>query len=359
MPSKSSSPVGARAKFLVIRRDNIGDLILTTPLIHALRQRFPEAWIGALVNSYNARVLESNPDLDEVFVYTKAKHRGSASAWSAYWSTLSLILRLRKLRVDYAILASPAASSKAQMFARRINARIIVGFGDCASPDFRLKANPAGTLHEVEEAFRIAPFFGIEGTPPKTAVYVGERKASEARGLIMKALPGKNTLIGVHISARKPQQRWPAERFVEFLRQLVEHRPDLAFVLFWSPGESDNPTHPGDDAKAHQILDQLGSFPIVPFPTHALSDLFAGLAVCEQVVCSDGGAMHVAAALGKPILCFFGNSDPRQWHPWGVPYQLMQPQSEEVSDITVAEALEKFRELQDEVRRPEQATIST
>ena len=359
MPANSSSAVRTGQKFLVIRRDNIGDLILTTPLIHALRQRFPEAWIGALVNSYNARVLEANPDLDQVFIYTKAKHRGSASAWSAYWSTLSLILRLRKLRIDYAILASPAASSKAQMFARRINARTIVGFGDCASPDFRLKANPGGRLHEVEEAFRIAPFFGIEGKPPKTAVYVGERKASEARGLIMKALPGKSTLIGVHISARKPQQRWPAERFVEFLRQLAEHQPDLAFVLFWSPGESDNPTHPGDDAKAHQILERLGSFPIVPFPTLTLSDLFAGLAVCERVVCSDGGAMHVAAALGKPILCFFGNSDPRQWHPWGVPYQLMQPQSEDVSDITVTQAHEKFRELQKGTRSPEPAKFST
>ena len=349
MAIDSSFPARTPLKILVIRRDNIGDLVLTTPLIHALRGRFPEAWIGALVNSYNARVLEANPDLNKVFVYTKAKHRGSASLWSAYWSTFSLILRLRKLRVDYAILASPAASSKAQMFARRIKARTIVGFGDCASPEFRLEANPAGSLHEVEEAFCIARLFGIEGLPPKTAVYVNEHDLAAARNLMMKALHGKRTLLGVHISARKPQQRWPAAKFAEFLRRLAEIRPDLAFVLFWSPGETDNPTHPGDDAKGRQILEQLGSFPIVPFPTNTLSDLFAGLAVCEQVVCSDGGAMHVAAALGKPILCFFGNSDPRQWHPWGVPYQLLQPQSQDVSDISVAEALEKFRELQREL----------
>src|SRR3954470_20253727 len=160
------SPATARSNILVIRRDNIGDLILTTPLIHALRQRFPEAWIGALVNSYNARVLDANPDINEVFVYTKAKHRGSGSALSAYWSTLSLIIRLRTLKIDFAILASPAASSKAQMFARRINARTIVGFGDCADPDVRLKAGPAGSLHEVDEVFRIARFFGIDGSPP-------------------------------------------------------------------------------------------------------------------------------------------------------------------------------------------------
>ena len=352
MLTKRSSSVPAKPTILVIRRDNIGDLILTTPLINALRLRFPEAWIGALVNSYNARVLEANPDLDEVFVYTKAKHRGSASIWSAYWSTLSLILRLRKLRVDYAILASPAASSKAQMFARRINARTIVGFGESTSPGYGLTVGAAGPLHEVEEAFRIAPLFGITGPPSRTAVFANEREVATARSMVTTALPGHSTLIGVHISARKMKQRWPAGKFVEFLRQLVDLQPDLAFVLFWSPGESDSPTHPGDDAKAHQILEQLGSFPIMPFPTNTLSDLFAGLAVCDQVICSDGGAMHVAAALGKPILCFFGNSDAGRWHPWGVPYQLMQPQSEDVSDITVAEVLDKFRELQKEVRSP-------
>jgi len=342
----SVTPATARSKILVIRRDNIGDLILTTPLIHALRQRFPEAWIGALVNSYNARVLDGNPDLDEVFVYTKAKHRGSGNALSAYWSTLSLIIRLRKLRVDYAILASPAASSKAQMFARRINARTIVGFGDCADPAVRLKASPAGTLHEVDEVFRIARFFGIEGPPPKTAAFVNKDEIVLARNKIMKVLPANGKLVGIHISARKPKQRWPAERFVELLRKLSAHSPDLAFVLLWSPGALDNPTHPGDDAKAKQVLQQLGGVPVVGFPTPTLSELFAGLSVCERVICSDGGAMHVAAALGKPILCFFGDSDARQWHPWGVPYQLMRSESQDVSDISVSDVLEKFARLQ-------------
>lgn len=358
MPSIILSPARSGPKILVIRRDNIGDLILTTPLIHALRLRFPQAWIGALVNSYNAGVLEANTDIDEVFVYTKAKHRGSASIWSAYWSTIRLILRLRKLRVDYAIMASPAASSKAQMFAHRIGARTIVGFGESTSPGYGLTAGAAGPLHEVEEAFRIAPLFGIEGPPPLSVVFPDERAVASARNLIANALPATSTLIGVHISARKVKQRWPAEKFIAFMLALREHSPELVFVLFWSPGESDSPTHPGDDAKARQILERLGNFPIVPFPTATLPELFAGLAICEQIVCSDGGAMHVAAALGKPVLCFFGNSDARRWHPWGVPYQLLQPPSADVVDITVADALEKFGILQRQVRGPAQSTIN-
>ena len=53
-------------KILVLRRDNIGDLVLTTPVLAALRQRFPHARIEALVNSYSAPVLEGHPDIDRV-----------------------------------------------------------------------------------------------------------------------------------------------------------------------------------------------------------------------------------------------------------------------------------------------------
>ncbi|MCC6786039.1 MAG: glycosyl transferase, partial [Planctomycetes bacterium] len=62
-------------------------------------------------------------------------------------------------------------------------------------------------------------------------------------------------------------------------------------------------------------------------------------------VCSDGGAMHVAAALGKPIVCFFGNSDATLWRPWGVPHALLQPASRDVADVGVDQALAAFDSL--------------
>ena len=61
-------------KVLIIRRDNIGDLICTTPLFEAIRRQYPEAYIAALVNSYNAPAIQGNPHLDAIFAYTKGKH---------------------------------------------------------------------------------------------------------------------------------------------------------------------------------------------------------------------------------------------------------------------------------------------
>lgn len=60
--------LGDNPRILVIRRDNIGDLVCTIPMISALRQRFPEAYPAALVNSYNAPVLANNPELNAVIV---------------------------------------------------------------------------------------------------------------------------------------------------------------------------------------------------------------------------------------------------------------------------------------------------
>jgi ADP-heptose:LPS heptosyltransferase len=125
--------------------------------------------------------------------------------------------------------------------------------------------------------------------------------------------------------------------------------------MFWSPGESDNPLHPGDDAKAEAIVHTLPSIPVLAYPTRELGQLIGGLSICDAIICSDGGAMHLAAGLGKPLLCLFGKSDATRWHPWGVPHRVLQPASLDVSDISTKDAMTAFAALLREVssRAPE------
>lgn len=330
-------------RFIVIRRDNIGDLVCTTPLIHALRARFPEAYLAALVNSYNKAVLVGNPDIDELFVYTKAKHRAPGqSLFSVYRDRLVSLLRLRAMHFDYAILAAPGFQARSLALARTISPRHIIGFTEAGKGadraiDLRLPYAPPANLHEVEDVFRLLAPLGIGGTPPPTKVIPGPAQ-------FPGAIPSGTGYIGVHISARKPSQRWPEDRHIELIRRLhgeTGHR----FLLFWSPGDQANPLHPGDDAKAQRILDALPDIPLRGMPTTRLEQLIAGLAHCDAVICSDGGAMHLAAGLGKPILCFFGRSDATRWRPWGVPHIVLQPPSQEVADISVEEAVAAFTRL--------------
>jgi ADP-heptose:LPS heptosyltransferase len=143
--------------------------------------------------------------------------------------------------------------------------------------------------------------------------------------------------IALHISSRKAVQRWPAEHFAALIRRL-HARYSCQLVLFWSPGDERNRMHPGDDGKAAAILSATQDLPLLPYPTNRLATLIGGLSVCDLMVCSDGGAMHVAAGLGLPIVCFFGDSVAEIWHPWGVPYELLQPPGRDVSEISVDDA---------------------
>src|SRR5450759_4565553 len=107
--------IDERSSILIVRRDNIGDLVCTTPLISALRRRYPRAHIAALVNTYNRQVLEGHPDLDALYAYAKAKHRLPGQSRAAvYWDKLVLMLKLRGQRFDYALLASPHPGASAR-----------------------------------------------------------------------------------------------------------------------------------------------------------------------------------------------------------------------------------------------------
>ena len=338
------------SSILVIRRDNIGDLVCTTPLIHALRERFPKARLCVLVNSYNCPVVENNPDIDVVYAYTKAKHRErGTSVLGVYWDRLRLIRTLRRQRFDYAIIAGAHFLPRALGLARAIRPKHLIGFIEPGKRgveriDTGVPYTQLQPMHEAEDIFRLLAPLGIRGEPPAMRVFPAAPAVVQALAALReKGLPPDN-VIGVHISARKPLNRWPAENFAALIRRLRE-KHHAAFMLFWSPGSAANPRHPGDDEKAQEIMSVLADVPVLAFPTDRLDQLIAGLSLCRAVVCSDGGAMHIAAALGKPILCFFGKSERTRWYPWRTRHVLLQPPSVNVADIGVEEAVSAFGQL--------------
>jgi ADP-heptose:LPS heptosyltransferase len=336
---------------LVIRRDNIGDLVLTTPLLASLKQAFPHASVSVLVNTYNRTVLVGNPDVDQLYVYEKAKHRTEGvSRTAVWWRTLRLILTMRRRRFDVAILAGAGHTYQAEKFARLVGARHIVGYlpkaGAQHHVDLPVEPNPT-RKHHAEVTHELIKVLGVRHQAGPARVVPQEPLQRLAMQRLAE-LDGKGPVVALHISSRKPSQRWPAERFVQLMDALLKQAP-FRFMLFWSPGEEDNPVHPGDNAKAQSILDASRHLPVLACPTAELAQLIAQLSVCDYVVCSDGGALHIAAGLAKPIVCFFGDSDPEHWGPWAVPHRLLQPASRQVADISVQEVRAAFVALCQEV----------
>jgi heptosyltransferase-3 len=339
---------GARPRILVIRRDNIGDLTCTTPLIATLRERLPDAHIAALVNTYNKAVLAGNPAVDAVYAYEKGKHRGEGrSIASIYVDRLRLIMSLRKERFDYAILATPGFAQRSLRLARWIGARHVLGYAepgkDHSRLDIALPYDRDSKAHEVERVFGLLKALGINGSPPPMRVFpdAGERHEVEK----MLARLGRGTpVVGVHISARRKNQQWSAANFAALIRGIAK-RHSARFLLLWAPGEADNPRHPGDDEKARAVVEGCNELPLLPCSTETLPRLIAALSLCDCVVCVDGGAMHLAAALDRPTLCFFGDSPPERWRPWKARHELLQPASQDLKDLSVEDAMAGFERL--------------
>jgi ADP-heptose:LPS heptosyltransferase len=317
--------VSGSPRILVIRRDNIGDLACTTPLLEALRARLPRAWLGALVTTYNAEVLAGNPALDEVFVYEKLKHR-SSGIFMHVKNRLGQMSQLRQRKLDCVLVPAPAPQSL--KIARSLRPGQVV-----AAP----LAFPAG-LHEVERTFGLGRVLGLSGTPGPMRIFPDRKKVEElAQGI------GAGPFSAVHISARRPAQHWPLERYAALAAQMSKQG---RVMLLWAPGSKDNPRHPGDDEAAQQVLEGAGRNPsIAALATPDLKTLIAALSLADRVVCPDGGAMHLAAALGKPVVALFGDSPVARWRPWSVPHRVVQPASQDLADLPLEPVLAALRAL--------------
>ena len=310
----------ARApRVLILRRDNIGDLVCTTPLIAALRRQLPHAWLAALVNTYNAEVLSGNSALDEVFVFEKLKHR-TGSLLSHLRSRLAQRSDLRGRRLDAVLV--PAPTPQALKHARSLGAGRII-----AAPEIANERQ-----HEVERTFEVGRALGLAGAPGPLEIFADASRRAE-----LAAQLGAGPFVAIHISARRPAQRWPWERYAALARELARAR---RVMLLWAPGARDDPRHPGDDEGARAVAALAPSPNVLPVPTPDLRTLIAALSLAERVVCPDGGAMHLAAGLGKPVIALFGDSPVARWRPWGVPHRVVQPESANLADLPLAPVLE-------------------
>lgn len=343
---------GDRPRFLLIRRDNIGDLVCTTPAILALRREFPGAKIDLLVNGYNADAVVGLPELDTVHVYYKSKHGHFRRAWQSHLHAMNVFRRIRRERYDVAIGVCGQFNRTTARFTLFTGAKHRIGYGSSSSARplgerlcyTRLLDPPAPDCgaHEVELSYRLLAPLGIHDAPGPMKLVVRPDCRSEVRALLA-ARNAADSVVALHISSRKPENRWLPENFIELARRVSRREPGTKFLVLWAPGDASNPYHPGDDAEARKIGAALQHLAI-PYRTDTLPQLIAAMDACKAVVCGDGGAMHIAAALQRPVVAVFGSSSASRWRPWGTPCELLQ-KGRRADDNTVEEVYEGYARL--------------
>jgi ADP-heptose:LPS heptosyltransferase len=277
--------------------------------------------LDVVTNTYVAPVLKGNAFIDTLYVYHKLKH-GHTSFFKVIYERLKLIFNLRQHHYDY-ILAFDQRALNLTRYLRKN--KVFTPIQDWTNQT------------EVERAWELGQRMGLKGLPGRLTLPLH---------LYDPSSDIKNTqTLGIHISARRMKQQYAITEWATLIRKLHDIDPKLTFHIFWSPGDAKNPMHPGDDEKADTLKNALKNLPIQFISTPTLESLMEGLQRCGSMIMCDGGAMHVAAALNRPIVALFGDSNPKRWRPWGVPYTIMQSKTEDVKDIEPSKIIEGWFHL--------------
>ncbi len=306
-------------KILVVRNDNIGDVLCTTPSLDILRQAFPQAHIAALVCTLAQDALEGHRALDELFVYPKAKHKHYGTLES-HRRLLAVLRRIRRRGFDLAVCPRNGFFTSQAWLAYAAAARWRLGpeaKGDKRRWGFyyNLPAPwPRPEDHEVLRSAHLLRYIGLDSEPK--GLYLNIPRESRAKVLKFKATFGLNqdpapVVLNITRWEYRPECLWPGPKY----RQLAER-------LARMPGGVVVTHAPGDKEWVAGLLEGLE--PRVPvFWSKSLKDFAACIEGGRAFITAEGGPMHFAAALQKPLVVMWSSTPLSNWRPWQVPCEVL------------------------------------
>ena len=313
-------------KILVLKRDKIGDLLLTTPMLERLKAALPQAQVHLLANDYNAWVVEGNPHFDRLWVYRRVKS-GRRISLAAAWQWLRLRAQLRRERYDWVIVGNGDESTRAVRLGLSLRgARTVARCADATRyPGLTDPLPPDPVNHEADKLMGLLAPLGI--APPREVVFpayrLPERAAAFARGWLgaRGLAPGGYVLLG--LGARRQKKQPSAAQILRWSAQW-KSQYGLDTVFSWTPGSADDPLYPGDDALAEPVIAEasLGRAPQIHAHRGSLEERLGLIWSARASVFPDSGLMHFAAASPGGVLGLFADigvsANPAQWAPRGL-----------------------------------------
>jgi heptosyltransferase-2 len=303
-------------RLLVVKLAALGDLLTTTPALRALRLRFPEARIDALVTPGTAPLLAGLDSVDRVIRFDKFAFDRPSGAALALPRALILAARLRAGRYDTVVLLHHLTT----FFGRRKYAGLALASGaprrvglDNGHGWFLTERAPDegfGVRHEVEYWLSVVGVLGAHHPAPRLELAVPpEAEAAAARRWRQAGLAGRDTvLLQPGSGGFSLARRWKPERFVAVGERLRRER-GLALAVLAGPG-------PGEVELAQYVQQALGGQAAVLSGIASVQELAALLRRCRLVIGNDSGVIHVAAAMETPVVAIFGPTNHRAWGPY-------------------------------------------
>jgi ADP-heptose:LPS heptosyltransferase len=294
-------------RILVVRQHHqMGDMMLATPALRAIRERYPDAEIGVVTSGLNRDVLLNHPWVDHVFTLRKREPFG--------W--FRMLRDIRRTRFDLAIaLHTMSFSFTTLMLTVLSGARVRIGstrrdLGDSLTGSYLNLTLPLpgeaelATMNEAEHNLYPLRAVGIDTDKLSPLLVPSGASAEWADTFATEAWKPGTLRLAVHPGAGKAENIWPPSNFADVVNQLAE-RFDVSVVAVEGPS---------DGGSVAAFLERV-SAPATVARGRSIGDAAALMQRADLVVCNDTGVMHVAAAAGARTLAIFGLTDPVRWAP--------------------------------------------
>ncbi|UCE01487.1 MAG: glycosyltransferase family 9 protein [Candidatus Latescibacterota bacterium] len=308
-------------RILVVRPDRVGDVILATPLIRALRQTFPDAHLTALVRPYTSPLLENSPHLDDVLLDDPG---GRDAGGRGFWRQVA---SLRRHRFDTALLLLPNKRHAWMLFLAGIRTRIGVGRKLYQVMTFMRSVSRNRYVplrHEADYCLDLGRAIGVDANDLSTEIFLTPEERDRAWRTLVGAARERlepKRLIGIHPGSGGSAPNWSVGRYVDLARRLL--REESVHLVLTGGAEERGLASAFQALDERRVTNLMGQLQL-----RETASVIAHLAV---LVSPSTGPMHMAAALRVPtvsLFCKLTACSPHLWGPQGNQAWIVEPESE-------------------------------
>ncbi len=293
---------------LIIKPSSLGDVVQALPVLKRLRDKFPRARIDWLVNQEYADILSGNPYLNTVHFWDRSSWRKPRRFMVAVRNAARIVRALRKARYDMVI--DLQGLFRSGLIAFLSGGKQVIGFSDAREMapifyDKEVKA-PVGEMQSVER-YVLAACGDAGGQKESTIVLSEHDRRTTANLLSRMQYDESKPFVVLAPGARRATKQWPSENFAALSARLARnHHAQIAFV--GSPSE----------ALSVERIARLSNCAVMDFSGKTnLKQLACLLKMADVVVGNDSAPIHIAAAVGTPVVGLYGPTSPTRTGPYG------------------------------------------
>lgn len=308
---------------LLVRLDNLGDVLLTTPAFHAVKTALPAASLTLLTSPIGAQVGRLNSDIDRVIIYE--------APWVDPWQKLPqnsqreqrIIARLKEEHFDGAIIFTSFRQSSLPAaylcYLADIPLRVGASIDGSGSLLTTRHKHPKRMMHEVERGLDLVGILGMQSSAPGLVLQVSVEACREVEAYVAGSpLLQRHPLVVVHPGCSMPARTYPWEMYAEAISLLCEQL-GASVIITGSADEYELVTRVRETVREEVRAFTLACAGELHFPA-----LCALIQRADLVITNNTGPAHIAAALKTPVVTLFAlTNPPEQWGPWMVPHRLL------------------------------------